>query len=95
MIFAIDDPTAQVIIAGFGVVSGLLIEMLRRTRNEVRAVNRAVNNVPAGTPPLVQRVAAVERRVDIHSRWVTDALQRIGSELGVKLPAHTEYEGDQ
>lgn len=46
---------------------------IRQMRAEVRAINRAVNCVPAGTPPLVERV-----------HQITDKVEAIASTVGAQ-----------
>lgn len=50
------------------------------------AANAAVNNVPAGTPPLTERVAAIEE----DARWVRAVLFVLAEHLGVPIPSPGE-----
>lgn len=55
---------------------------------EVQSVGKAVNNVPEGSPTLVQRVGTLEEKVDdLHKghHWMIGALQVIGDQVGCKL----------
>lgn len=57
-----------------------------KTLEHVAAVNHAVNNVPKGTPPMVQRVGRLEERMD-HTHqtleWQTGVMQQLANHLGV------------
>jgi uncharacterized protein YceH (UPF0502 family) len=46
--------------------------------------NRAVNNVPKGTPPLVQRVAAIEQQ----TARIERNLDRISTHVGIDPEEH-------
>lgn len=69
---------------------GVIAELLRRTLREVRQVNRAVNHVAPGEPPLIERVRRLEQRTDMQSQWMADVLELVAAQLGVKLPPHPE-----
>lgn len=94
---ALDQGTAAVIVAVvsgfFGLLTAVLVQQ-RKTYREVKAVNKAVNNVPEGTPTLVQRVARLERRSDIQTRWLGDVLTLLAAQLGVSLPPQPEHEDE-
>ncbi len=49
----------------------------------VDKVNRAVNQVPPGTPTLVERVSVLETM----QAWKITALQLIADQVGVRLPS--------
>lgn len=100
MILALDDGTAAVIVAVitglFSLLAALLVQN-RKMYREVRQVNRAVNNVPEGTLPLVKRVEALERSAqdlkehnEVYSSWMAKVLQILADQLGVKLPPYPE-----
>lgn len=57
-----------------------------QTLQHVAAVNHAVNNVPKGTPPMVERVGRLETRMDHTHKtldWQTGVMQQLASHLGV------------
>lgn len=105
MILALDPGSASVIVAAITSATGLILawlESLRRavksTRQHISNIDKSVNGVPDGTPPLVSRVSALEerqvatdRRQDATDRWMTDALTAIGGQLGVGLPDRKYY----
>lgn len=70
-------------------------EQITVVTDEVKAVNQAVNNVPPGHPPLLQRMTTLERRVDSSDRWKTDALVLIAEQLGVALPDRRDYDPEE
>lgn len=56
---------------------------------QVTEINKAVNSVPKGTAPMVQRVAALEighRSLLAHQEWESKALRTVAQQLGVTLP---------
>jgi hypothetical protein len=95
VILAIDDGTAAVVVAAIGLVGGVLATLLGRVQRGVSAINKAVNNVPEGTPTLVHRVDDLERRHLGHERWMTDCMIAVGSQLGVHLPDRRHYQDDK
>ena len=51
-------------------------------------INAAVNNVPEGTPTLVQRIGSLESGHEAlieHQRWEADALCRMANRIGIPL----------
>lgn len=62
------------------------LEATRRTvevvARQTEAINAAVNNVPAGTPPLPERIAELEAM----QRWTVMALRIIGAHTGASIP---------
>lgn len=54
--------------------------------NEVQQINRAVNHVPEGDIPLVQRVRLLEQ----HQQWVRNVLTALAAQLGVNINADQE-----
>lgn len=70
----------QSITAKVGAVS-LTATTLSEIREDVRHINKAVNNSPIGSPTLLQRVIALEDG----QRWEHDSLRRIAHSTGVPL----------
>lgn len=77
-------------LGGFATV---IVQNRRLTRG-VSQVNKAVNNVPEGELPLIKRVQRLEQRQDAQTRWLVDALQSFGRQLGVVIPPHPD-QGDE
>lgn len=87
---ALDQGTATVLVALITGLFGLLTANLVQSRKmyrKVEQVNNAVNNVPEGVPTLIQRVEQLERRQDATTRWLINALQMFGRQLGINVPA--------
>ena len=63
-------------------------------KQHIEAIDKSVNGVPEGTPPLVDRVLHLERRVDSHGRWLEDSLHNIAVQLGAALPDRRDYDPD-
>ncbi len=64
----------------------------RNVKSRIESLDKSVNGVPPGTLPLIRRVDNLERRTDSHARWMVDALERIGDQLGVPLPDRRDYD---
>lgn len=62
------------------------LEATRRTVEKVaehtEQINRAVNNVPAGTPSLPERLNELEQM----ARWTVMAMRVVGAHTGASLP---------
>lgn len=54
--------------------------------SEVQQINRAVNHVPEGDIPLVQRVRLLEQ----HQQWVRRTLTLLAAQLGVTIDHNQE-----
>ena len=54
---------------------------LEQIKTEVVAINKAVNNVPKGAPPLVERV----ERSEALARWSADAIHQLAAHVGCPL----------
>lgn len=54
--------------------------------SEVQQINRAVNHVPEGDIPLVQRVRLLEQ----HQQWVRRTLTLLAVQLGVNIDHNEE-----
>lgn len=105
---ALDSGTASIVVATIGVVGSIILAMLevvrrdmKSTRNHISAIDKSVNGVPEGTPPLVSRVSAIEARQretdarqDASDRWMSDALTAIGAQLGAPMPNRNNYKGN-
>jgi hypothetical protein len=59
---------------------------LEAVHHDVRQINKAVNQVPANTPPLVDRVQVMERKQD----YQLLALRMIAAHVGANLPPPDE-----
>ena len=57
-------------------------KQLEQIKTEVVAINKAVNNVPKGAPPLVQRV----ERGEALAQWSADAIHALAAHVGLALP---------
>lgn len=61
------------------------LEAIERIGNKI---NIAVNNVPEGTPTLVERIGLLEeghQELLTHQRWEVDALCRMAARIGIPL----------
>jgi hypothetical protein len=59
---------------------------LEAVARDVRQINRAVNQVPSNTPPLIERVQVMERK----QNYQLIALQAIAAHVGAELPEPPE-----
>lgn len=57
-------------------------KQLEQIKTEVVAINKAVNNVPKGAPPLVERV----ERGEVLAQWSADAIHALAAHVGLSLP---------
>ena len=86
----------------FVALAGLYVQS-RKTSTQVAQVNRAVNQVPAGSATLVQRVGSIEDEIASfkaetaeHRRWEHRLFRSMGNHVGFPVPAHPiEDDGTQ
>lgn len=55
---------------------------LKAVEERAKTIDLAVNNVPKGTPPLVDRMTVMERR----SVWTVEAIKAVAAVVGAELP---------
>lgn len=70
-------------------LTALLINA-RRTRQDVKQVNRAVNHQPEGAPTLVERVGRIEKETSAHRTWEHAAFHALARHVGCELPPSPE-----
>lgn len=76
-------------------------EQLKTIDAKADAINLATNNVPKGTPPMVQRVGTLEeghrrleRRLTTGQDWERRSLCRLADQLGVTLDEFVDVDAD-
>lgn len=90
MLVAIDSGAASIVVAVITAFSAsfsaIAVAKMTTMQREVRQINRAVNNVPSGTPPLVARVESLERSHTNLARWLGQSFRLVGRQLGIHIP---------
>jgi len=98
-LFAMSDGAwglAGVVVVQLAGILALFVNS-RRTRIDVKAINRAVNHQPEDAPTLVERVGSIEVRTEaievttaVHRDWEHQAFSAIARQLGTTLPPYPE-----
>lgn len=75
------DVTAVLVAAIAAVPTTLAAYWAYGAKKHSKNADHAVNNVPEGVPPLVERVGTLEPKVD----YLVDAVSKIARVVGVKI----------